>query len=150
MEFNEFKFTDKIYFSSLNKFNFAIRNGYMSNLLCTAFATIPVLIKYVKNLDVACGFINDKISKDFFKCDNIAKSGVITGNAIAFTWDNYNMYDAINLFNDIYDKFDGVSVVIEYDKAWFVNGCKDIEVYRIIDNVCTMVGRKEKTPLSKP
>jgi len=106
-----FMLSEGVDMQSLNPMNFALKNDYIDNLL-----TIGMIISTNVNrpITIVEGFVSrSKLTED---CRKGLDLNHATGNAISFTWDDFNEQNALGLGHRLLDLYQ-CSVVINMDKG---------------------------------
>lgn len=94
------KFGENTTLQNLNPLNFALKNEYADNLLSTALLIIPKVEEYHK-VEVITGFIAKAHLASTFRINehNRWLRQHTVGLALQFTWDKFDMQDALKIAN---------------------------------------------------
>lgn len=117
-------FAKGITLSDVNPHNFSMKNGYVSNIICTCVPVLPMISSYIDTLKCITGFMSSGyIAAHYPKEAHSPEMKLHSqGKAIKITWPNFNSMQAIDILIKIIsdlpeDIVDITFIVSESDKS---------------------------------
>lgn len=127
MKNEEIVIIDGVTLTSLNPKNYALKNTYLSNILTTAFKTLPKVYEAVKEpLKVLRCFMSASyVNANFSYAKRAVLRRFTKGMSIEVTWDNWDADEALRAAYMVYEVFDedvndNAEVILDLDRKTLI------------------------------